>query len=160
VRALLAPFEITPPVTPPTRSIRRSAAGRTRSASARQQVEVHGPLDRPPAGAPLRPRARSIRLSRERTMNAGFVRVFAEYAGDVREECDVVVVGSGRAAPSSRRSWRRRDAASCCWKRARLHARRTTRRRSRWRTMRGPARATRGHVIPTMQAIALGGGSP
>jgi hypothetical protein len=54
LRALgLAPYAITPPVT--TADALYPPIGRTRDAIRfrPEQVEVHGPLDRPPAGAPL-----------------------------------------------------------------------------------------------------------
>jgi choline dehydrogenase-like flavoprotein len=96
-------------------------------------------------------------------VSAGFVRVFAEYAGDLRDEADVVVVGSGpcgavvakelaeagcdvvlleEGPPFTPADFELDGALSMA------------------RTMREAGlRATRGHVMPTMQAIALGGGS-
>jgi choline dehydrogenase-like flavoprotein len=94
---------------------------------------------------------------------SGAVRVFAEYAGEVRDEADVVVVGSGpcgavvakelaeagrdvvlleEGPPFTPEDFVLDGALSMA------------------RTMREAGlRATRGHVMPTMQAIALGGGS-
>jgi choline dehydrogenase-like flavoprotein len=94
---------------------------------------------------------------------SGAVHVFAEYAGDLRDEADVVVVGSGpcgavvakelaeagrsvvlleEGPPFTPGDFSLDGALSMA------------------RTMREAGlRATRGHVMPTMQAIALGGGS-
>jgi choline dehydrogenase-like flavoprotein len=94
---------------------------------------------------------------------AGAVRVFAEYGGDVADQADVVVVGSGpcgalvakelaeagrdvvlleEGPPFTPEDFVLDGALSMA------------------RTMREAGlRATRGHVMPTMQAIALGGGS-
>ena len=94
---------------------------------------------------------------------AGEVRVFAQYQGDFREEADVVVVGSGPCgavvahglAAAGRRVVLLEEGPpftppDFVWDGA----------LSMTRTMReGGLRATRGHVLPTMQAIALGGGS-
>ena len=96
-------------------------------------------------------------------MNAGAVRVFAEYEGDLRDAADVVVVGSGpcgavvakelaeagrdvvlleEGPPFTPEDFVLDGALSMA------------------RTLREAGlRATRGHVMPTMQAIALGGGS-
>jgi choline dehydrogenase-like flavoprotein len=93
----------------------------------------------------------------------GCVRVFADYAGDVVDSCDVAVVGSGpcgavvakelaeagrsvvlleEGPPFTPADFELDGALSMA------------------RTMREAGlRATRGHVMPTMQAIALGGGS-
>lgn len=93
----------------------------------------------------------------------GFVRVFAQYEGDVRDDADVVVVGSGPCGAVVARELAAagRDVvlleegppftpADFVLEGARSMA----------RTMReGGLRATRGFVMPTMQAIALGGGS-
>ena len=94
---------------------------------------------------------------------SGSVRVFADYVGDVHENCDVVVVGSGpggavvahelatagrdvvlieEGPPFTPEDFVVDGALSMA------------------RTMReGGLRATRGFVMPTMQANALGGGS-
>ncbi len=91
---------------------------------------------------------------------SGEVRVFAQYAGDFQEKCDVVVVGSGpggavvahelagagadvvlleEGPPFSPEDFVLDGATSMA------------------RTMReGGLRTTRGYVLPTMQAIALG----
>jgi choline dehydrogenase-like flavoprotein len=96
-------------------------------------------------------------------VSAGAVRVFAEYAGDLRDSADVVVVGSGpcgavvakelaeagrdvvlleEGPPFTPEDFVLDGALSMA------------------RTLREAGlRATRGHVMPTMQAIALGGGS-
>jgi choline dehydrogenase-like flavoprotein len=96
-------------------------------------------------------------------VSSGFVRVHAEYEGDARDEADVVVVGSGpcgavvakelaeagrsvvlleEGPPFTPADFELDGALSMA------------------RTMREAGlRATRGHVMPTMQAIALGGGS-
>lgn len=96
-------------------------------------------------------------------MSGGSVRVFAEYDRDFTERAEVAVVGSGPAGAIAAYELARAgrdvllleegppftpedfvlDGAL-----------------SMARTMReGGLRATRGHVLPTMQAIALGGGS-
>jgi choline dehydrogenase-like flavoprotein len=93
----------------------------------------------------------------------GAVRVFAEYAGPVRDAADVVVIGSGPcgAVVAKELAEAGRDVvlleegppftpADFALDGALSMA----------RTMREAGlRATRGHVMPTMQAIALGGGS-
>ena len=54
LRALaLAPFEITPPVTAADALYPPIGRGKDAIRFRPEQVEVHGPLDRPPAGAPL-----------------------------------------------------------------------------------------------------------
>ncbi|MGH0036702.1 MAG: GMC family oxidoreductase N-terminal domain-containing protein [Myxococcota bacterium] len=94
---------------------------------------------------------------------SGEVRVFAQYERDFREEADVVVVGSGPTG------------AIVCYELARRGARVILLEegppftpadfdldgsRSMARTMReGGLRTTFGTVMPTMQAICLGGGS-
>ncbi len=93
----------------------------------------------------------------------GEVRVFAEYDRDFREEADVVVVGSGPCGAVVAKE------LACAGKRVVLleEGPPFTPRdfaldgaTSMTRTMReGGLRATRGTVMPTMQAIALGGGS-
>lgn len=96
-------------------------------------------------------------------MSGGFVRVFAEYAGDVHEACDVVVVGSGpcgavvakELAEAGRRVVLLEEGPPFTPVDFELDGA-----LSMARTMREAGlRATRGHVMPTMQAIALGGGS-
>lgn len=94
---------------------------------------------------------------------SGSVRVFADYAGDVFESCEVVVVGSGpggavvahelaaagrdvvlleEGPPFTPEDFVIDGALSMA------------------RTMReGGLRSTRGFIMPTMQAVALGGGS-
>jgi choline dehydrogenase-like flavoprotein len=94
---------------------------------------------------------------------SGAVHVFADYTGDLRDEADVVVVGSGpcgavvakelaeagrsvvlleEGPPFTPQDFALDGALSMA------------------RTMREAGlRATRGHVMPTMQVIALGGGS-
>jgi choline dehydrogenase-like flavoprotein len=93
----------------------------------------------------------------------GEVRVFADYDRDFSEEADVVVVGSGPCGAVVAKE------LACAGKRVVLleEGPPFTPRdfeldgaTSMTRTMReGGLRATRGTVMPTMQAIALGGGS-
>lgn len=94
---------------------------------------------------------------------AGEVRVFADYAGDVREEADVAVVGSGpcgavvarELAEAGRRVVLLEEGPPFTPDDFELDGA-----RSMARTMReGGLRATRGTVMPTLQAICLGGGS-
>jgi len=91
------------------------------------------------------------------------LRVFADYAGDVREEADVVVVGSGpggavaafELAARGRRVMLVEEGPPFTPADYEIDGG-----RSMARTMReGGLRATSGTVMPTMQAIALGGGS-
>jgi choline dehydrogenase-like flavoprotein len=91
------------------------------------------------------------------------VRVFADYAADVREEADVVVVGSGpcgavvakELAEAGRRVVLLEEGPPFTPDDFSLDGA-----RSMARTMReGGLRATRGYVMPTLQAICLGGGS-
>lgn len=91
------------------------------------------------------------------------VRVFAQYDRDVEESCEVVVVGSGPggAVVAKELAEAGRDVVlveegppftpdDFEWEGARSMA----------RTLReGGLRSTRGYVMPTMQAICLGGGS-
>jgi choline dehydrogenase-like flavoprotein len=93
----------------------------------------------------------------------GEVRVFAQYSEDFREQADVAVVGSGpggavvakELAEAGKRVVLLEEGppftpADYEWDGA----------RSMTRTLReGGVRATRGYVMPTMQAICLGGGS-
>jgi len=94
---------------------------------------------------------------------AGEVRVFADYAGDVREEADVAVVGSGpcgavvakELAEAGRRVVLLEEGPPFTPSDFVLDGA-----HSMARTMReGGLRATRGYVMPTLQAICLGGGS-
>ena len=94
---------------------------------------------------------------------SGEIRVFAQYGEDFREEADVVVVGSGpggavvakELAEAGKRVVLLEEGPPVTpqdyeWDGA----------RSMTRTLReGGLRATRGYVMPTMQAICLGGGS-
>lgn len=94
---------------------------------------------------------------------AGEVRVFAQYERDFTEEADVAVVGSGPCGAVVARE------LACAGRRVVLleEGPPFTPSDFEWdgalsmtRTMReGGLRATRGTVMPTMQAIALGGGS-
>lgn len=93
----------------------------------------------------------------------GEVRVFADYEADVREDADVVVVGSGpcgavvakELAESSLRVVLLEEGPPFTPDDFVLDGA-----RSMARTMReGGLRATRGYVMPTLQAICLGGGS-
>jgi choline dehydrogenase-like flavoprotein len=95
--------------------------------------------------------------------SAGELRVFADYAGDVREDADVVVVGSGpcgavvakELAEAGRRVVLLEEGPPFTPDDFVLDGA-----RSMARTMReGGLRATRGYVMPTLQAICLGGGS-
>jgi choline dehydrogenase-like flavoprotein len=93
----------------------------------------------------------------------GEVRVFAQYRGDFREQADVAVVGSGpggavvakELAEAGKRVVLLEEGPPLTpqdyeWEGA----------RSMTRTLREAGlRATRGYVMPTMQAICLGGGS-
>jgi choline dehydrogenase-like flavoprotein len=93
----------------------------------------------------------------------GEVRVFAQYDRDLREEADVVVVGSGPCGAVVAKE------LACAGKRVVLLEEGPPftpddfdldGARSMARTMReGGLRATRGYVMPTLQAICLGGGS-
>lgn len=94
---------------------------------------------------------------------AGEVRVFAEHAGDFREEADVAVVGSGpggavvakELAEAGKRVVLLEEGPPIPPADFELEAS-----RSMARTLReGGLRATRGTVMPTMQANCLGGGS-
>jgi choline dehydrogenase-like flavoprotein len=93
----------------------------------------------------------------------GEVSVFAEYDRDVREEADVVVVGSGpcgavvtkELAAAGLRVVLLEEGPPFTPEDFELDGA-----RSMARTMReGGLRATRGYVMPTLQAICLGGGS-
>ena len=97
------------------------------------------------------------------TLPAGEVRVFADYARDVREQADVAVVGSGpcgavvayELAHAGRRVVLLEEGPP--FTPADFELEGTL---SMTRTMREAGlRATRGFVMPTMQAICLGGGS-
>jgi len=93
----------------------------------------------------------------------GEVRVFAQYGEDVHEQADVVVVGSGPGGALVAKELAEAGKEvvlleegppvtpqDYAWDGA----------RSMTRTLReGGLRATRGYVMPTMQAICLGGGS-
>jgi choline dehydrogenase-like flavoprotein len=93
----------------------------------------------------------------------GEVRVFAQYQQDVEESCDVVVVGSGPGGAVVAKELAEAGKSVVLleegppfipeefeWEGS----------RSMSRTMReGGLRTTRGYVMPTMQAICLGGGS-
>jgi choline dehydrogenase-like flavoprotein len=93
----------------------------------------------------------------------GEVRVFADYAGELREEADVVVVGSGPCGAVVAKE------LACAGRSVVLLEEgppftpddfELDGARSMARTMReGGLRATRGYVMPTLQAICLGGGS-
>jgi choline dehydrogenase-like flavoprotein len=94
---------------------------------------------------------------------AGDVRVFAEYERDFEEEADVVVVGSGPAgavvayelARAGRRVVLLEEGPPLVPADFELEGG-----RSMARTMReGGLRTTRGTILPTMQAVCLGGGS-
>ncbi len=97
------------------------------------------------------------------TPPAGDVRVFADYQGDFTEEADVVVVGSGPCGAVVAKE------LACAGARVVLLEEgppftpddfELDGALSMARTMReGGLRATRGYVMPTMQAMALGGGS-
>lgn len=102
-------------------------------------------------------------LSPQAAPGEGEVRVFADYARDFQEEADVVVVGSGpcgsvaayELARAGRRVLLLEEGPPFTPADFQIDAA-----RSMARTMREAGlRATRGHVLPTMQAIALGGGS-
>jgi choline dehydrogenase-like flavoprotein len=93
----------------------------------------------------------------------GEVRVFADYAGDFHEEADVAVVGSGptgavvahELARAGKKVVLLEEGPPFTPEDFVLEGA-----RSMTRTMReGGLRATRGYVMPTMQPIALGGGS-
>jgi choline dehydrogenase-like flavoprotein len=97
------------------------------------------------------------------TEQKGSVRVFADYDRDFREEADVVVVGSGPCGAVSAYELARAGHRVVLLEEGpplvpadfELDAS-----RSMARTMReGGLRATSGSVMPTMQAICLGGGS-
>jgi choline dehydrogenase-like flavoprotein len=111
----------------------------------------------PRVGAPRDP-ARS-----RATAGPGQVRVFADYAGDVHDRCDVVVVGSGPcgAVAAYELAAARHDVVLLeegpPFTPADFELDGPL---SMARTMReGGLRFTSGYVMPTMQAIALGGGS-
>ena len=112
-----------------------------------------------PAGARLRGR---LRMS-DRRSEPGEVRVFAEYQRDFTEEADVVVVGSGpcgavaayELAAAGKRVVLLEEGPPFTPADFELEGS-----LSMARTMReGGLRFTMGTVMPTMQAIALGGGS-
>jgi len=97
------------------------------------------------------------------TPGEGEVRVFADYTGDFQEEADAVVVGSGptgavvayELAATGKRVVLLEEGPPFTPDDFVLEGA-----RSMTRTLReGGLRTTRGHVVPTMQAIALGGGS-
>lgn len=94
---------------------------------------------------------------------SGLVRVFADYRGPVADRCDVVVVGSGpcgavaayELAAAGRDVVLLEEGPPFTPEDFELDGA-----RSMARTMReGGLRFTTGYVMPTMQAIALGGGS-
>jgi choline dehydrogenase-like flavoprotein len=96
-------------------------------------------------------------------VSGGFVRVHASYDGDVQEETDVAVVGSGpcgaivakELAEAGHRVVLLEEGPPFTPDDFVIDGA-----LSMTRTMReGGLRATRGYVMPTMQAIALGGGS-
>ncbi len=96
-------------------------------------------------------------------LGPGEVRVFAQYARDLTEEADVVVVGSGptgsvvakELAEAGRRVVLLEEGPPLTPDDFEFDAA-----RSMTKTMREAGlRTTRGHVLPTMQAICLGGGS-
>lgn len=93
----------------------------------------------------------------------GEVRVFADYTGDFEEDADVCVVGSGptgavvahELAVTGRKVVLLEEGPPFTPRDFVLEGA-----RSMTRTLReGGLRTTRGYVMPTMQAIALGGGS-
>ncbi len=95
--------------------------------------------------------------------NRGEVRVFAHYDRDFEEETDVVIVGSGpcgavvayEVAKAGHRVLLLEEGPPFTPAEFELEGS-----RSMARTMReGGLRSTRGTILPTMQAIALGGGS-
>jgi len=97
------------------------------------------------------------------TAPAGQVRVFAQYDRDLRDEADVVVVGSGpggamlakELAEAGKRVVLLEEGPPITPSDFELEGS-----RSMARTMREAGmRTTRGTIMPTMQAIALGGGS-
>jgi choline dehydrogenase-like flavoprotein len=91
------------------------------------------------------------------------LRVFADYRADLREEADVVVVGSGPGGAVAARELAARGRRVVLVEEGPPFTPpefECDGGRSMARTMReGGLRATSGTVMPTMQAIALGGGS-
>ena len=146
----------------PTCSTRRSGSRSARSATPRTTPPSDGtPLDPDGAAPPRLPGAAPVSAACARAR--GEVRVFAEYDRDVREEADVVVVGSGpcgavvakELADAGRSVVLLEEGPPFTPDDFELDGA-----RSMARTMReGGLRATRGYVMPTMQAICLGGGS-
>src|SRR5262245_53118521 len=109
------------------------------------------------------PEAGARRAAGEESPRDGFVRVFADYERDLHEEADVAVGGSGpcgavvakELAEAGRRVVLLEEGPPFTPEDFVLDGA-----LSMARTMREAGlRATRGHVMPTMQAIALGGGS-
>ena len=124
----------------PPRAARAAGSRRATSSPAVCEADLLYPADRPaPGGDPLLEReisrrrataaaepatGRSTRATRRRpreraAASAASVRVFAEYDRDFAEQADVVVVGSGPAAPSWPTSSRARPATWCCSRRGR-----------------------------------------
>ena len=96
-------------------------------------------------------------------MSAGEVRVFAQYTDDVVETADVVVVGSGPGGAVVAKELAERGRDVVLLEEGppfSLDDFEIDPGLSMSRTMRESGlRATRGSVMPTMQAICLGGGS-
>jgi len=97
------------------------------------------------------------------SVSGGRVRVFADYDGDLAESCDVAVVGSGPGGAVVAKELAERGRDVVLLEEGppftpddfELEGS-----RSMARTMREAGlRTTRGYVMPTMQAICLGGGS-
>jgi choline dehydrogenase-like flavoprotein len=99
----------------------------------------------------------------ERGLGMGEVRVFAEYDRDFRESADVVVVGSGPAGAVVAKELTDAGMRVVLVEEGPPFVPRDFEfdgGLSMARTMReGGLRTTRGTTMPTMQAIALGGGS-
>lgn len=93
------------------------------------------------------------------------VKVFADYAGTVRDRCDVLVVGSGPGGAVVAKELAERGLDVILLEEGPPYGKKEMRpdaaNESMRRTIReGGTRSTRGNLfMPTMQAIALGGGS-